>query len=451
MALAAARLSQRRGDYDVAEAAALGLVARDSGPVGLEARALVARVRIARARYQEALEIAAPGLLAAAGEPRARAALAEAAGLARFYLGDLDGAGLAFTAVADAASELGDRALAGRACSLAGMVAQQRGQLDEAVRGYSAALEHARAVSDVHGAAIYAANLGAALADRADHAAALAPTAEAIRDLSRLGRTAELAGALFNRGVLLIALGDLAAAERAAERARAASRAPAAPLMQGYASLLEGDLARRQARLPAAVAAYQAGERLFVDAGAAREAELARMNLADALSEGGDFAGAAAALARCRGAADRDFALRAELSRARLQVADAATPASARRALAATLEDARGAAAHSGRRDLAFRLDVLAAALLARAGDPLAVRPLGRARAGWDAISAATPEESIAPAWPRIPTRGSWPRSRPSSLPACPQEVPCPAPLPSGSRRPAPRRACAACSPSTAA
>src|SRR5205807_5819854 len=58
---------------------------------------------------------------------------------------------------------------------LHGMLAQAREQLPEAAAAYQSALALARRAGDLHGAAIYAQNLGTVLREQAEYERALAP------------------------------------------------------------------------------------------------------------------------------------------------------------------------------------------------------------------------------------------------------------------------------------
>src|SRR5439155_4990777 len=90
------------------------------------------------------------------------------------------------------------------------------------------ALAAAAEARDVHGAAVAAQNLGAAYRELADYARALVATEAAARDLGRLGKQAERAGALFNLGNVLVSVGDLDGAERARAEAESLARAAGA-------------------------------------------------------------------------------------------------------------------------------------------------------------------------------------------------------------------------------
>ena len=384
--VAAARALQRAGDLVAAEARLQPLMAAAptsaTGPGARdEARGLYGRILVARGDYERAAEVCASSETPAA-------AVAEARGLACLYLGRLDDADAAFAAVERAAADQAP-SLA-RARNLRGMVAHGRDHLAAAAELYQSALTLARRADDLHGAAIYGMNLGAILREAAEYERALVPSADAARDLGRLGKRAERAFALFNYGNLLLSIGDLEGAERAAAEAESLARAVDAARELGYARLLAGDLARRRGDRQRAVAAYRDGAAAFAGAAAA-DRLAAALNLAESLAESGDAAAGRAALSEAHG-----FAVAAN------QV-DAWLPSAVR--LALTLGDPidpirlqelgrlRERAANSARRDLAFRTDLLAArAQLRRGRLRAALACLERADQTWKEIRMRTPE-----------------------------------------------------------
>jgi transcriptional regulator with GAF, ATPase, and Fis domain len=384
-ALVGARALQRAGDLAAAEARLRPVLAaphQGTTPRSRDdARGLLGRILVARGAYADAAEVCA-----AAETPSP--AVAEVRGLACLYQGRLDDADRAFAA-AEAAADADPTVLA-RARSLRGMTAHARDQLSEAGALYQSALELARSVDDVHGAAIYAHNLGAVLREQAEYERALLPTAEAARDLGRLGKQAERANALYNYGNLLLSIGDLDGAERAAVEAEAVARAVDATRELGYARLLAGDVGRRRGDRGGAVLAYRAGAAALAGA-AAGDRLYAALDLAEALAEAGDPAAGRAALSECRTlaeAANHVDSWIASAARVALALADPIAPAHL-----VDLERVRERAARTLRRDLAFRADVLLARARIRAGDAAAaVTSLHRARATWEEIRMRTPE-----------------------------------------------------------
>ncbi|HUS63006.1 MAG TPA: sigma 54-interacting transcriptional regulator [Kofleriaceae bacterium] len=386
--LAAARALQRAGDHAAAEARLRPLVGA-SAALDAEVRGLLGRVLLARGAYAEAVAVCAGGPSSPATD--------EARGLALLYLGRLDEAAGAFATVA-AAAEGTPIALA-RAHSLHGMLAQARDDLPEAARADAAALALARGAADLHGAATYAANLGAVLRDQAEYARALEPTAEAARDLGRLGKRLDRSSALFNYGNLLLSLGDLDGAARAADEARAlagptpdgaGSDAAAAPREAGYARLLSADVARRRGRFADAVADCEAALASFAP-GAIRERLLALGNLAEAHAEAGqpDLARArkdeALALARAHGG---EGPVCESAARVALELGTTPEPS-----VIASLLATRAHAARTARRAVAFRADVTLARIHIRSGElRRAAECVTRAAATWKEIVMRTPE-----------------------------------------------------------
>ena len=382
--LLGARIYQRAGELDRAEWMLAELAhdaPDDPAVIGPHARLLVAR-----GRYDEADRAVAR--LGPLPSTSAGALCAEAAGSARLYLGDTEGA-LAQIAVAEAiARALDDDALSGRAASLRGMVAQQRGELAVASDHYRAAATAARLGGDVHSAAIAQLNHGTTLAERGQHGAALPVLAAAVAELATLGRVAELAVAEANRAVSLLEVGQLAAAAHAARSARDRAAAAGLPVARFYAELVTGDVARRHDDRVGAAAAYRAAWAIGV-AGAMPDRGHAQRALAELATT---TAPALAALAETvtLDATDDDRA-RTLLTRGRLAVRGviADEPGHLGELLAAAAERARS----EDRRDRAWRAGWLAAELARRAGDvTTAQRRAGRARADHAELVAATPE-----------------------------------------------------------
>ncbi len=376
--LARARALQRAGRSDEAEAPLRRLLdslddAKDANEVN-EAKALLAWVLNGQGRNAEALDVCA-----GVGSPSA----AEARGLACLYLGRLDEAEVAFADVARSTAD--DGVALARARSLAGMVAQAHDDLPRATAAYGEALRLARQDGDLHGAAIYAANLGGTLREQGEYARALAPSAEAARDLGRLGKRSERSGALFNHGNLLLSMGDLAGADQAA--IEASELAAGAARETAFATMLSADVARRRGQPEVALRSYQEAQSLATGAGPHVQA-VAALNVAEALAEAGRADEARRALAQSSPLAEAanlgDTWL---LARARVELLVGDPVATA------MLEQTWARATRTGRRDLQFR----AALTLARAHVRLsaaatALEWLQRAQNSWEEIRMRTPE-----------------------------------------------------------
>ncbi|MEK6608960.1 MAG: sigma 54-interacting transcriptional regulator [Myxococcota bacterium] len=367
-ALARARILVRAGRYADAEGA-LG------STTSTAARAQRARICLARGDFAGAHALAGGG---ETGELR------EAAGLADLYLGRAADARARFEVESRSAGEPASRA---RVLALVGMAAQLGGDAAAAHAAYKEALELARRAGDVHGAAVYAANLGAAEADRGFFAPALELLAAAVRDLARLGQTAEWAYAIYNHGALLERLGDAEGARRLAARAAEAGSRAGAALLRGFSALLAGDLAARQGELASAEDAYRCADAAFSEQGAERERAQVDLRRAAAARRSGAYAEAAALLVRA--AREVSLADRIAIESARLALASGeAGPEAAR-----SLVEARRRLEAGGLRDEAWRADLLSARLLARQGEREEARAaLERARNTWKEIVMATPE-----------------------------------------------------------
>ncbi|MGE3763209.1 MAG: sigma 54-interacting transcriptional regulator [Kofleriaceae bacterium] len=180
---------------------------------------------------------------------------AEAAGLAAFYVGDLDDADAAFAALEVGAVASGDAATVGRALSLRGMVAQQRGQLTLASERYREAAQRLDEVGELHAAAVAELNLGTVLSERGRASEALPRLAAAGRVFAELGATTELCAAELNRGNALLAVGQLDEGRRAAETALA--RSEGAPHLRAFALLVLGDARARLGDAGGAARSYR--------------------------------------------------------------------------------------------------------------------------------------------------------------------------------------------------
>jgi transcriptional regulator with GAF, ATPase, and Fis domain len=267
------------------------------------------------------------------------------------------------------------------------MAAQAADRLDEAAQAYAAARDHAREAADVHGAAIYSANLATVLREQGEYARALGPTEEAVRRFTRLGKQAERAIALFNHGNLALSLGDPAQAAAAARQALAAAPAPRE---RGYGLLLQGDAARAEDHAAEAEAADRSAAAAFAES--PREAVLALRALAELAAAAGDEAAARDHLARAEAVAGAAHEGLLALTRLRLCLDAGGIPdAEARRAVASRAAELAAA----GRRPEAFRAALLAARAATAAGDAAAARAaLARARTLWEEIMDRTPELS---------------------------------------------------------
>ena len=315
--LVSARAAQRAGELDSAETALAALHASVSAthPAHAEVAGTYARLLVTRARYREARAIAT------AGGPLA-GLRAEAAGLAAFYLGELEAADAAFAALEVGAAASGDGATAGRASSLRGMVAQQRGQLGLASDRYREAWRRLGEVGELHAAATAELNLGTVLAERGRASEALPRLAAAGRVFAELGAATESCAAELNRGNALLLVGQVDEARVAAEAAL--SHAGGAPHLRAFALLVAGDVQKRLGDEAGALRNYR--EAL---AGAALRGDThAQISAYIALAEAGQRDGDGVAIeALCASDDDRD---RWTLARGRLALRDPASAAGAR-------------------------------------------------------------------------------------------------------------------------
>ncbi len=382
--LVLARAHQRAGDGGAAAdvLAALAIAApHDCDVVGAHARLLVACGRHAEA--EAAVAALGPLPVSAGG-----ALCAEAAGSARLYQDDPSGAEARYAEAERIATAVGDRALIGRARALRGMAAQHRGELALASTWYRDAAVEARAGGDIHAAAIADLNHGTTLAERGRHGEALVVLATATAALAALGQVAELAAGEIDRGLSLLAVGQVDAAAAASRAAAAHADVDRSPQLAVFARLLAGDIARRRGELAAAAEAYEDASEL-----AARHRLADRRHALRALATLAatrDPAAASHALdeleAADASADDRDRTL---LCRGRVALTrpgpDAAAVGDQLAALAAR-------ARAEDRRDRAWRAGWLAAALADVAGSVEVARTRARAAHGeWSALAGETP------------------------------------------------------------
>jgi transcriptional regulator with GAF, ATPase, and Fis domain/tetratricopeptide (TPR) repeat protein len=382
----AARAEQRAGDRAAAEKRLGALLHDPQIPPRerAEARGLYGRVLIARGAFAEAARATETD----GGDETG--ALAEARGLALLYLGRVDEADRAFATVEEMARAAADAVELARARSFRGMAAQARDDLAAAAAAYQQALDGARAAGDLHGAAIYALNLGTSLRDLAEYERALAPMSEAARDLGRLGKRLEQSIALFNWGNLLLSIGDTAGAEQAAREALAIGEAERAGREAALARLVLGDLERRAGRPEAAAQHYRAA--LAPSANGSFERVLAARALAETLAAAGE----ARAARRALGEAVAGAPAANLVDRVALAALAVALDLDERGELPERLErvvQVAERAARSGRRDLAFRAELACARGALRLGLANKVTDsLARAQFQWEEIRMRIPE-----------------------------------------------------------
>ncbi|MBV8759545.1 MAG: sigma 54-interacting transcriptional regulator, partial [Deltaproteobacteria bacterium] len=295
------------------------------------------------------------------------------AGLAAFYLGELDEADRAFAALEAGA----DEATLGRALSLRGMVAQQRGQLALASDRYRQAASRLEAIGEIHAAATAELNLGTVLAERGRASEALPRLAAASRVFAQLGATTEQIAADLNRGNALLAVG---LAEEARAAAEAALAREASPHLKAFALLVLGDAQRRLGNATPAKTAYFEALAIGKEHGDAH----AQISAYVALAEAGESVSAPESVIASDD--DRD---RWTIARARLDLANRSDPA-VRLAAARACAEVAARASTADRLERAFRAHAVACKLAQQAGDTaLAKAQAERARAAHAAIVAS--------------------------------------------------------------
>jgi len=341
-----------------------------------ETRARLARVLVDLGRHREVIDLVVTPRLGAERE---------ALGLARLYLGELDAAAEEFRAAEAIARAGTDRVPVARALGLQGMVAQAQGSIVAAAQLYEQAAGVARESGDVHALAVYLLNRATADYERGHFASAMDSALRARRQFARLGPVAERAAAEYNLGLAALGLGDMATAEACAARASRVAIRHGNPQMRSYADILRGDLERRRGHLEAACEHYQRAIETAEAAGLQRDLAAMRRNHAECLAllgraEAWDALGDASGTGDDR---DRDC-----LTRARIALELDGEPPSLGD-LIAVADRAR----ESGRDDLGWRADLVAARVAYAAGDQGAARAEAvRARGGFERIRAQAPE-----------------------------------------------------------
>jgi transcriptional regulator with GAF, ATPase, and Fis domain/tetratricopeptide (TPR) repeat protein len=376
-----------------------GGVPRELPPAPGIARALgtlrgrLGRLLVAAGRFDAALAVVAPVLDGGAAVPATPLAL-EAALLARAYAGDPAGARALLIPLARLNAAVIDPA---RVFYLTGLVDQLDGKPSVAVGSYRRAFDRSMAIGDIHTLAAVALNLGALQADMGSYGEALAATERAMRELGRMGNTAELGTALFNAANLFVQVGQLGAARRALARARdEGARRGASAVVEAFAAFIEGDLERREGQPARAITLYRQAAVGLGDNGQAQAAGSAQLAEAEALAEAGQRVEARQALAdavarrqgaRVDGAGDDapggEGNDELAVARARVLLAAAVTdnPHVTAATLAPMLRAFADRAAAEGRLPAAWRAGLLASRLWNREGD--------RARGG-EALTFAT-------------------------------------------------------------
>jgi len=366
-------LLSRRGDLAAAQRTLAEALVQHRGeetPATGELRARLARLEVSAGRFAAALEVVAPALASGGSELAIEAAL-----LARAYSGDRSGARALLGELGRGGQD------AGRVNYLAGLVDQLDGKPSAAVASYRRAFDRSAEIGDVHTLAAVALNLGALQADAGAYGEALAATERAIRELGRMGTTAELGTALFNAANLFVQVGQLAAARRALSRARdEGARRGAAAVVEAFATFIEGDLERREGQLGRATEIYRRAAAALRENGRAREATAALLAAAETLAETGMPVEARQALseAAAQRSSGRDSQVdvgddddELSLARGRVWLAAGAvdSPDLTVGALASQLRRLGDRAAAQGRLPTAWRAALVASRLWGKAGD----------------------------------------------------------------------------------
>ena len=395
-ALLRAQALLRRGDYLEAEQVLQSVLPQlDDRQARDQALAQLGRLMLRRGRPEQALELVACSVAteqaaygAEEGEEISSTAaeLLEVAGLAHFYLSDLHRAEGFF---ADGQRRSRRPGKVARFAHLRGMVAFNSGQLLPAEEHYRQALELATSAGDAHGRVSLEVNLGSVLANRGRYGEALSRLSTAIRDLQRLGRTAELASALCNLANLLLLLGDLEHVEPTIGRARRMAENLGNEQIAGFVRMVTADLARRRDRPAEAIRLYREAAGGFQKIGALRELTICRLALAETLAGARSLTEAHQLLQDLP--AEEDLAGQVALTLARLALA-AAQPALPDETVGELARHCAVLEQQGAAREL-WRAAAVLGRLLWTTGHPEQARAaLGRARETWEEILKHAPE-----------------------------------------------------------
>ena len=398
----------RRGDPEAArrilEKALLAMPHGGEGASLLRAR--LARILVASGRFAEAFAAAEPAL----GE-RSAAGLAarESALLALAYTGKLEAARQLLDSLTQDARAGKDRSLIARVAALEGLVEQLAGRPGQAADAYERSVREYEQVRDLHGAAAAAFNLGCTLAETGDYAGGIEALERSIRELGRLGAITDHALAVFNVGQLFLQLGDLDAATRAISFLEEDARMSHVEAFQGHAQLLTAQVERKRGSLEGAVRDYRRAGETFARLGMQAMAEVADIERAELLAQQSSIREARAVLDRAersgdgagQGTQETLTVPRAELldcARARINLADPATPVTKNLELAESLSQRAAEARTLGRLPMAWRLASLASRLFARSSDARQQHASELARTCFEEVKMNTPAKY----WPGL-------------------------------------------------
>jgi transcriptional regulator with GAF, ATPase, and Fis domain len=244
-----------------AEAHALATRAAASAQTGaVDAEAILARLAFDEGDLERAERLARVALERAGSESTALRAC-EVEALVLLARGLRDDASAAIRSALERARKAGLRDAEARLLSLSGEAAREAGDPHGAARRFAAAFELADAAGDYHAAAAFLHNVGVQRLDCGEPGPAVLALRESARRLSRLGRAADSARALYNLGHAAQVVGADDVALASAQRARESAAEGGDATTHAYASCLEAEVRLRFGERKAALA-------LLPDAGA---------------------------------------------------------------------------------------------------------------------------------------------------------------------------------------
>ena len=351
----------------------------------------VARSALAEARLQ--------------AQPAAALAAGQALGKALAALGNAEEAADVFRRTLDEAEAQGRERDSARASYNLGVLALHRGAVSEARRLLERCLDASERCGLLLGVGLALTNLAVVHAHNFRLGEAIAAMHRAVAVFEDLEQDDRLAVALADLSTLLVQVGDLRAAARAAARARGIAEAMGSERLAAYCALREAEVALEEGRGARAESGFRQVEPVFAGQGAVLDRGWALVGLARVAAERRDAGAALAHLESLEALPlDPSSELRgiAALVRARLLLGEGQEDAAE-----VALDEAVAALESAGRPVYLAEAISRKAALVARRGDPKRAQELyEEARAQLEETANALPE----------PLRASFRARRPVSL-----------------------------------
>lgn len=362
---------------------------------GARAADLAARALIASGRYEQARTIAGDAL---EFDPSREVALRlrEDRGLSAGYLGEIEEATADLLYTLEHHRGLNDVRAQLRVHSYLAILAYRKGDLVAAAEGYATARELAESADLDDQAASAWLNLGTVTQEQGDWGGALDAYERGLELAVALGNTGAEATLRFNVANLFSEIGLVERAEAAVEATSALLERAAQPHLSGPLVRLSGEIAALRSDVDSARAELSKAIEIFVESGAQREHVDCELLLTALELDHGSFTAAEQHLERasehCEALDASDLSLRADLLRARLELAGGSTPRRPEKTLP-RLEDAREGAVSSGQELLVADIDATLGEVYSHRGAKELARDRRRsARLRWERVATTLPE-----------------------------------------------------------